>query len=292
MDILERRALCQQDDDPEAPPDAEQSEWDAHLIRGASDLVSSLAIAVGPDFAPAFRSFLPALSHYADSKRQPSERAAAVGATAECINGLQTGVTEYTEQIFALLQTGLTDADLDVRSNSAFAMGSLVYQSTQDLSSQYMSILGALSPLFDRTTDTVDSNQACDNACGAVARLIIKNADALPLDQVLPTYLGVLPIRQDFVENVSASPHQRSALADTFLKGKVFESLILLLQSGRAAGQEQTILNIFGQVLQSQKSASDDSKPLQPETLTKTVELLKSMPGDQLQATGLAQFVS
>lgn len=167
--------------------------------------MSSLAIAIGPDFAPAFQSFFQPLSHYAQPQRQPSERAAAVGASAECINGLQHGVTPFTEQMYALLQSGLSDGDTDVRSNSAFAMGSLVYQSTQDMTGQYMTILNALSPLFDRNTDTSESNQACDNACGALARLVLKNADALPLAQVLPTFLGCLPIRQDYVENVSRS---------------------------------------------------------------------------------------
>lgn len=70
------------------------------------------------------------------------------------------------------------------------------------------------------------------------------------------------------------------------------ESLVFLLKSGRASGSEQTILNIIGQVLQKQKEAvNDEDKPLQPDTLAKIVELLKSMPADQLQATGLAAFV-
>lgn len=202
--MLERKSICQTEDDPDAPADAEQSEWDAHLIRAAGDLTSSLAITVGADFAPAFQTFLPALLQYAEPKRTASERAAAVGATAECINGIQHGITPFTERIFGVLSAGLSDADMDVRSNSAFAIGSLVFQSGQDLSSQYMTILSALSPLFDRTVDTTESNQACDNACGALARLILKNADALPLGQVLPTYLGCLPVRQDMVENVSA----------------------------------------------------------------------------------------
>lgn len=206
MDVLERKSICQQDDDPDAPADAEQSEWDAHLIRAAGDLTSSLAITVGVDFASAFQSFLPALLQYAEPKRTASERAAAVGAVAECINGLQHGITPFTQQIFTVLSAGLADADMDVRSNSAFAMGSLVFQSTQDLSNQYISILSAFSPLFDRSADTNETNQACDNACGALARLILKNADALPLEQVLPTYLGCLPVRQDMVENVRAFP--------------------------------------------------------------------------------------
>jgi hypothetical protein len=206
LDILEKKHPCQQEDSgEEVELGAEQSEWDAHLIRGAGDLVSSLSLAVGPLFAPAFNSFLPALATYVDPKRQPGERSSSIGAIAESINGLKDGVTNFTETLFQLLLGSLADADLDVRSNSAFAMGSLVFQSRQDLSSQYLTILSRLEPLFDRKTDTDDSNQACDNACGAVARLILKNGAALPLAQVLPPWLASLPIRQDFAENVSGS---------------------------------------------------------------------------------------
>ena len=171
--------------DEEAGADgAEQSEWDANLIRAAGDLVSTLAIAVGPEFAGAFGTFYPALVQYIDPRRQPGERSSAIGALAESINGLQTGITQYTEDMYKVLAQALADADLDVRSNAAFAIGSLVFHSSQDLSSQYMPILGSLVPLMDRSQDTIDTNQACDNACGAVARLLLKNADALPLDQV------------------------------------------------------------------------------------------------------------
>lgn len=191
MDLLERKAACQQEEVEEeqqnaAHPsaDAELSEWDAHLIRGAEDLVSSLAIAIGPEFAPAFNAFLPALAQYVDPRRQPTERSTAIGALAESINGLKSGSTQFTEPILSLLFASLKDADLDVRSNSAFAVGSLVFQSDIDLSAHYGTILSSLFPLFDRETDSADSNQACDNACGAVARLILKNVEAVPLEQV------------------------------------------------------------------------------------------------------------
>lgn len=187
LDILERKAPCQTVDDydeEEVDKDAESSEWDANLIMSASDLVSSLSIVVGPEFAPAFGAFLPALTPYLDAKRSTTERSGTMGSIAELINGLKAGVTSQTETLFQLGMNGLADPDLDVRSNAAFAIGSLVAQTEKNLSSQYLAILQRLAPLFDRTTDTAESNQACDNACGAVARLILKNADALPMDQV------------------------------------------------------------------------------------------------------------
>jgi len=273
LDILELKSPCQVEDAAENVAE-DLSEWDAHLIRGASDLVSTLALAVGPEFAPAFAAFYPALTSYCEPRRQPTERSTAIGALAESINGLKGGCTQYTQQILNLLLTTIKDADLDVRSNTAFALGSLVFQSDADLTTHYGTILSNLFPLFDRETNTTDTNQACDNACGAVSRLILKSPNAIPLDQVLPILIGHLPIKQDFVENA-----------------KVFDALLLLLSSGKAGAHVDNILRLVGLVLTEQAQATDSSGPLLTDTQEKLLQMIKSMPADQVQAHNLQAFV-
>jgi importin-4 len=110
-----------------------------------------------------------------------------------------------------------------VKSNGAFASGMLVENSEADLSSQYMHLFAGLRPLFEcpRRTLAAQGN-AKDNAAGAVARMICKNMDVVPLDQVhvssfhfhlrgfsidtfmmqgLPILLSTLPLKNDFLEN-------------------------------------------------------------------------------------------
>jgi hypothetical protein len=64
--ILEQKALCQQDpdqdEDEEAPED--QAEYDSVLISSAGDLVAALANALGADFAQIFNTFFPLISKY------------------------------------------------------------------------------------------------------------------------------------------------------------------------------------------------------------------------------------
>lgn len=66
VQILEQKALCQQDPDQdendEAPED--QAEYDSILISSADDLVAALAAALGADFAKAFGTFFPLISKY------------------------------------------------------------------------------------------------------------------------------------------------------------------------------------------------------------------------------------
>lgn len=53
LQILERKALCQQDPDQEEEDELEdeQAEYESVLISAASDVVGSLASVIGPDFS-------------------------------------------------------------------------------------------------------------------------------------------------------------------------------------------------------------------------------------------------
>ena len=66
MQILEQRAVCQQDPDQEEPEaDTDDSaEYDSVLVSSAGDLVAALANASGTDFGLAFGSFFPQIAKY------------------------------------------------------------------------------------------------------------------------------------------------------------------------------------------------------------------------------------
>lgn len=66
MQILEQKALCQQDPDVEEDeePLEDQAEYDSVLISSAGDLVAALASVLGPDFVNAFQAFLPLIAKY------------------------------------------------------------------------------------------------------------------------------------------------------------------------------------------------------------------------------------
>jgi hypothetical protein len=121
---------------------------------------------------------------------------------AEIISGMKGAITPSTEPLLELLWRAIGDQDAEVQSNAAFATGLLVENSEQDLSPQFITLLGALQPLFNQPADAPAARlNARDNACGAVARLILRNAGAVPLPQVLPVLFGALPLRNDLLEN-------------------------------------------------------------------------------------------
>jgi len=203
-EILEQKAICQQDPDQDADEEApeDQAEYDSVLISSAGDLVAAMANALGADFAPAFNTFYPLIAKYYKKSRSLSDRSSAIGCLAEIISGMKGAITPSTEPLLELLWRAIGDQDAEVQSNAAFATGLLAENSEQDLSPQYITLLGALQPLFNLPVDAPAPRlNARDNACGAVARLVLRNAGAVPLPQVLPVLFGALPLRNDLLEN-------------------------------------------------------------------------------------------
>lgn len=94
-------------------------------------------------------------------------------------------MTPFTEPLLAHIVRAFTDEDVEVRSNAAFAVGALVENSQQDISSQYLNILISLRPYFEVAPGSADNLfMARDNAVGCVARIIVKNMPEAQLEQV------------------------------------------------------------------------------------------------------------
>ena len=61
-----------------------------------------------------------------------------------------------------------------------------------------MQILQSLRPFFDHQGTKTNIT---DNACGAVARMILRAPASVPLEHVLPIFLKNLPLKNDYQEN-------------------------------------------------------------------------------------------
>jgi importin-4 len=296
-EILEQKAICQQDPDQDADEEApeDQAEYDSVLISSAGDLVAAMANALGTDFKPAFDTFYPLIAKYyvrdtfppsltiADlgatllqkKSRSLSDRSSAIGCLAEIISGMKGAITPSTEPLLELLWRAIGDQDAEVQSNAAFATGLLVENSTQDLSPQYITLLGALQPLFDLPADAPAPRlNARDNACGAVARLILRNAGAVPLPQVLPVLFGSLPLRNDMLEN-----------------RPVFRAVLYLFQT-----QSEVLSPYLDGLLRVFEHVLDPSKPDQVGEevragLIGLIGVLNSQTPEKIQQAGLGPFV-
>lgn len=276
-EILNGKSLCQQDpdQDDEVVDDTESAEYESVLIQAAGDLVGALATSIGPQFSGPFGTFLPLVAKYYGKGRAVGERSSVIGTIGESIVGLKGGITPHTENILRLVISALADDEAEVRSNAAFAIGVLVENTELDLSGQYFSILSALKPLFDVPSDSPHAvSNSRDNAAGAVSRMIIKNGSAMPLDQVVSVLIGVLPLRNDYLEN-----------------GPVFRAIFTLFRSNA-----NVIMPHMGHLLQVFNAVLDPSMPEQisSEIRSELIELIRAInqqAPDQVAQSGLTAYI-
>lgn len=91
----------------------------------------------------------------------------------------------------------LGDENAEVKSNAAYAMGVLCFNSqSPEIVAEYSNILSRLERLLQNP-----EGRMIDNAAGCLARMIIAHADNVPLAEVLPALVQVLPLREDYEEN-------------------------------------------------------------------------------------------
>ncbi len=188
---------------------------------------------------------------------------------------MKVAVTPSSEQLLELFYRALSDEDPEVLSNAAFGLGLLVEHSQMDLSPQYMQLLSALQPLFTVPAGSPPARfNARDNGAGAVARLIVRNTGAIPLEQVLPLWLSALPLKNDFLEN-----------------RPVFRCIFHLFSTQSAAllPYLDTLLAVFAVVLDPNQAdqISDDIR----RDLINLIGLLNGEDPGKIQAAGLAAFV-
>ncbi|KAI8380680.1 armadillo-type protein [Blakeslea trispora] len=270
LDIFEKRSICQQSyDEDDFVDEEEEAESESLLISAAGDLVATLCEVVGEGYSSYFDVFMPLIAKYYKKSKTSSERSMAIGCLGECITGIKTAVTPHTERLLQLFIKACADEDNSVRSNAAYALGILSANSQIDLTTQYPAILTALHPLFqNQPVPTIT-----DNATGSVARLILARPNAVPLEQVLPVFINVLPLKADFAENEP-----------------VFHCLFSLFRANNAFIQSQIphLLPVFHHVLSNEDQIDDATR-------TQLVELLHALnaqsPSLGISSSELARFL-
>lgn len=199
-DIITKKHRCQLEFEPEEETleaGDETSEFDWVVVDTALDVVSGLAAALGQSFAELWKVFEKTILRYAGSS-EPHERGNAVGVLAECINGMGAAVTPFTTSFLKLLLHRLSDEHSETRSNAAYAVGRLVEHSNSDaeIIQEFPTILSRLERCLE-----MEVSRLQDNATGCVSRMILRHREQVPVKDVLPAIVSILPLKNDYEEN-------------------------------------------------------------------------------------------
>ncbi|KAI0201603.1 importin beta-4 [Astrocystis sublimbata] len=253
--ITTRCHPCQQDlgDEDENQDDIQgSSEWDWLIIDTALDVLIGLAAALGNQFSEIWKVFQKPVLKFISSNEH-IERSTAVGVVAECVQYMGSSVTPYTSTLLSPLLHRLSDEDQETKSNTAYALGQLVYHSEDQATylPSFPQILRSLEPLLQ-----IQAQRLQDNAAGCLCRMILSNPDQVPIAEVLPALVALLPLKEDYEENKP-----------------VYQCLAKLYAAGNSTVQELTprLLPVFQQVL------SPPEDQLEDETRQIVLELVRNL---------------
>ncbi|KAH8159820.1 hypothetical protein CIB48_g8427 [Xylaria polymorpha] len=253
--ITTRCHPCQQDlgDEDENQDDVQgSSEWDWLIIDTALDVLIGLAAALGPQFAEIWKVFQKPVLKFISSNEN-IERSTAVGVVAECVQYMGSAVTPYTSTLLPPLLHRLSDEDQETKSNTAYALGQLVYHSEDEATylPSFPQILSSLEPLLQ-----IQAQRLQDNAAGCLCRMILSNPNQVPIPEVLPALVDLLPLKEDYEENKP-----------------VYQCLHKLYVAGNPTVQELTprLIPVFEQVL------SPPEDQLEDETRQLVIELVHNI---------------
>ncbi|KAI7742673.1 hypothetical protein M8C21_027816 [Ambrosia artemisiifolia] len=169
------------------------------LMDAVTDLLPAFAKAMGSNFAPIFAILFNPLMEFAKGSSSPKDCTMVVACLAEVARNMRAPISGYISPLMPFVLKELASSSATNRRNAAFCVGELC-KNAGDYSLKYFDdTLQCLYPLFEE----FEPDQAVrDNAAGAVAKMIMAHQDYVPLNQVLPMLLKVLPIKEDHEESV------------------------------------------------------------------------------------------
>ncbi|KAI3675918.1 hypothetical protein L1987_85514 [Smallanthus sonchifolius] len=169
------------------------------LMDAVTDLLPAFAKAMGSNFEPIFAILFTPLMEFAKGSSSPKDWTMVVACLAEVAQNMGAPISGYVNPLMPFVLKELASPSATNRRNAAFCVGELC-QNGGDCSLKYFDdALHCLYPLFE---ESEPDDAVRDNAAGAVARMIMAHQHSIPLNQVLPMLLKVLPLKEDHEESV------------------------------------------------------------------------------------------
>ncbi|XP_062077299.1 uncharacterized protein LOC133782115 [Humulus lupulus] len=257
--LLREESACQQtesDDDI----DDDDTEHDEVLMDAVSDLLPAFAKSMGSHFAPIFAKLFEPLMKFAKASRPPQDRTMVVACLAEVAQDMGAPIAGYVDRLMPLVLKELASSDPTNRRNAAFCVGELCRNGGDGTLKYYGDVLRGLFPLFG---ESEPDDAVRDNAAGAVARMIMVHPESIPLNQVLPVFLKVLPLKED---------HEESMAVYTCV------STLVLSSNPQILSLVPELVNVFAQVV-----TSPDETPEVKAQVGRAFSHLISLYGQQMQ---------
>ncbi|KAL8237487.1 hypothetical protein R6Q59_018568 [Mikania micrantha] len=196
--LLQQMSACQQvefDSDTKVYYPAQNEV----LMDAVTGLLPAFAKAMGSNFEPIFAILFNPLMEFVKGSNSPKDWTMVVECVAEVAQNMGAPISGYVNPLMPFVLKELDSPSATNRRNAAFCVGELC-KNGGDCSLKYFDdVLQCLYPLFE---ESEQDHAVRDNAAGAVAKMIMAHQNSVPLNQVLPVLLKVLPLKEDHEESV------------------------------------------------------------------------------------------
>ncbi|XP_071729841.1 probable importin subunit beta-4 [Rutidosis leptorrhynchoides] len=197
--LLRQKSVCQQLESDSEIDEDDDAGHDEVLMDAVSDLLPAFAKAMGSHFAPIFATLFDPLMKFAKGSRSAQDRTMVVACLAEVAQDMGAPISAYVDVVMPLVLKELSSSSSTNRRNAAFSAGEFCKNGGISSLKYFGDVLRGLYPLFG---ETEPDDAVRDNAAGAVARMIMAHQESVPLNQVLPVFVKVLPLKEDHEESM------------------------------------------------------------------------------------------
>ncbi|KPU77976.1 uncharacterized protein Dana_GF24584, isoform D [Drosophila ananassae] len=144
---------------------------------------------------------------------------------------LETKVTSFFDFLYPILLAGFRHTSADQRKIAIYAMGVLILNTDNEKAVKaFPAIHLALCDRYDSETNAAIQ----DTVLGALGRMILSNAEGVPLDSMLLDFMSRLPLTEVFEENVTMLKvfrllyHEKRQKIDYFVE-RILELTLLMV---------------------------------------------------------------
>ncbi|PWA69088.1 ARM repeat superfamily protein [Artemisia annua] len=172
----------------------------AQACVSVADIIKDFGYVAVETYMPQIvESTLVLLRQQSKGSRSAQDRTMVVACLAEVAQDMGAPIATYVDAVMPLVLKELGSSSETNRRNAAFCAGELCKNGGVSSLKYFGDVLRCIYPLFGESEPDAAVR---DNAAGAVARMIMAHQESIPLNQVLPVFVKVLPLKEDREESM------------------------------------------------------------------------------------------
>lgn len=189
----------------------DEHETDSYILSKVSDVMHSLFKTHREAILPFFEHMLPDFSKLLDASQPASDRQWSLCIFDDLLEFTGASSIKYQQYFLKTMLGGIQDENPEVRQAAAYGCGVMAQFGGEEYANVCAEIIPMLSQVITHSEGRTKSNiSATENCISAVTKICKYNNSKVNVNEIIPNWLGWLPVIEDHVE----APHVYGYLCD------------------------------------------------------------------------------